>query len=155
MSAFPLRVGGAVSYGAVLVTALLLVVGCRSTKPPPPEPQPVTTARRATTQAEKYSGDENWNAAAGQWKTAADRLALLNDEAGVAIAWHNEAQAQAHLGNYSEAQRLLEQAAGVNAKLGERQEWWRNQLTLLQVEAQSQQVARLQGAYRNPRSANR
>ena len=113
----------------------LQFTGCHSAKPPPPVPQAVSTAERTASQAEKYSKNSQWPAAAKEWKRAADQYGLLNNQAEVAIAWHNLGAADAQLENFPEAMRWLEQAASLNEKLGLKEEWWRNQISLLQVEA--------------------
>jgi tetratricopeptide (TPR) repeat protein len=95
----------------------------------------VSAAQRAAEEAMKLSESQNWPAAARAWQRAADRTALLNDRAGEAVALHNLALAKKELGAVQEAHELLEQASRLNAAVGRRQEWWRNQIALLQTEA--------------------
>lgn len=119
------------------------MLGCTSTKPPPAPAPAVAVASRTATQAAELSERQNWTAAAREWKLAVDRFALLNDRRNEAIALHNLAHAQLELGHLDEAHRHLEQAAGLNEKLGHKEEWWRNQIALLQVEARLQQTNEL------------
>ena len=112
-------------------------MGCTSTKPPPPAPLAVATANRTAGQAVELSQRQNWVAAARQWQLAVDRFALLNDRAGEATALHNLAQAQRELGDLEAARRHLEHAASLNERIGRKEDWWRNQIALLQVEAHS------------------
>jgi len=97
-------------------------------------------AERAEEQAAKLSEQQqDWPAAARAWQLAADRFALLNDIAAEAVALHNLAQAQRELGQAEEARKNLEQAATLNERLGRTNEWWRNEIVLLQIDAQSLQ----------------
>jgi tetratricopeptide (TPR) repeat protein len=127
---------------------LLTLLGCHSAPPPPPAPPAVAMAERAGDQAAKLSQQQqNWPAAARAWQLAADRFSLLNDRAGEATALHNLAQAQRELGRAEEAHRNLEEAAKLNEKLGRTSEWWRNQIALLQTEAQFSQTERLKARF--------
>ena len=119
----------------LLVLCLLPVSGCRSAKPPPPIPEAAAVARRITSQAETLSGQENWPAAATEWRKAAEQFALLNDQRQQAIAIHNQGQAEQEQRHLPEALRLFEIAATLNQKITQTNEWWRNQIALLQVEA--------------------
>ena len=132
------------AFGPLEFFFLAFLLGCTSSKPPPPAPLAVTTANRAAGQAAELSQRQNWVAAARQWKLAVDRFALLNDRAGEATALHNLAQAQRELGNLEQARRDLEQAASLNQRIGRKEEWWRNQIALLQIEARSRQTNALQ-----------
>ena len=131
--------------GLLLLLILSLLVacspGCSSTKPPAPAPPAVRMAEQAAAQADELSRQQNWPAAARLGQLAADRFSLLNDQAGEAIALHNLAQAQRELGQEREAVLLLEKAAGLNQKLGRTNEWWRNQIALLQLEFQHPEAA--------------
>ena len=131
--------------GLLLLLILSLLVafspGCSSTKPPAPAPPAVRMAEQAAAQADELSRQQNWPAAARLGRLAADRFSLLNDQAGEAIALHNLAQAQRELGQEREAVLLLEKAAGLNQKLGRTNEWWRNQIALLQLEFQHPEAA--------------
>lgn len=120
---------------------VFMLVGCSSTKPPPPKPTSVTAAERSASQAEKLSQAENWPAAAREWKLAADNYALLNDQARQAIALHNLGQAESQIPELAPAHRHFEEASVINQKLGRWEEWWRNQVALLEVEAQPGQSA--------------
>jgi len=117
---------------------VFLVLGCRSTPQPTPAPTAVTLVVRSEDQAAKLSHQQNWPAAARAWQLAADRASLLNDSAGEAVALHNLGQAERALGQNSAARQHLEQAAAQNEKLGHTAEWWRNQIALLQVEADAE-----------------
>jgi tetratricopeptide (TPR) repeat protein len=101
-------------------------------------------ADRTETQAAKLSEQENWPAAARAWQTAVERFSLLNDPAGEAVARHNLAQAERALGQSEAARANFEQAARLNQRSGRTNEWWRNQIALLQLEAQSNQTQALQ-----------
>ena len=95
-------------------------------------------AERADSQAMKLSLQENWAAAAGAWQQAADRYSLLNDRRGEAVALHNLAQAERALNQGAKAHDHLEEAAKLNRTDGRMDEWWRNQIALLQLEASSE-----------------
>ena len=60
---------------------------------------------------------------------------LLLHEAGEAVALHNLAQARRELGSEDEARLQLESASAINQRLGRTNEWWRNQIALLQIES--------------------
>jgi tetratricopeptide (TPR) repeat protein len=95
-------------------------------------------AERAEEQAVKLSQEQqNWPAAVRAWQLAADRFSLLNDLPGEAVALHNLAQAERQLDQAEQAHRHLEQAADLNKKTGRTNEWWRNQIALLQIESQT------------------
>lgn len=119
----------------LLSSAAAFFAGCSSTKPPAPAPPALSLAEHTAAQAAKLSQGQNWPAAAWEWRLAAGRFSLLNDEAGEAVALHNLAQAQRELGREDEARLLLESASGINQKLGRTNEWWRNQIALLQIES--------------------
>ena len=85
--------------------------------------------------AAKLTAAQNWPAAKKQWQSTADRYAALNDLPGQAIALHNLAQSEYQLGELSEAQPQIEAAAELNQQTGRTNEWWRNQILELQIEA--------------------
>ena len=85
--------------------------------------------------AAKLSAARNWAAAKKQWQLAADRYAALDDLPGQAIALHNLAQSEYQLGEFSEAQAQIQAAAELNQQTGRTNEWWRNQILQLQLEA--------------------
>ncbi len=122
-------------------TAFVLLPGCSSTKPVAPVPAAVSQARLQADNAAKLTGAGNWTAAARAWQQTAEDYALLNDRANEAIAWHNLAQAQRELGQTASARTRLEQAAALNLDSGRTNEWWRNQIVLLQIERQDQENA--------------
>jgi tetratricopeptide (TPR) repeat protein len=95
----------------------------------------VSVATRFTSQAETLSQQQNWPAAAAEWKRAAEQFGLLNDLPQQAIASHNEGEAEQEQGHLEEARRLFNAAAELNQKTGRDAEWWRNQIALLQVDA--------------------
>jgi tetratricopeptide (TPR) repeat protein len=107
--------------------------GCVSAPPPPPVPVAVQAAEQSLEEAARHSRNGNWNAAAAQWQKAVDQYGLLNDQPKEAVARHNLAQALRHLRQYSDAQRQFERAADLDAKLGLKSEWWRNQIGLIQL----------------------
>jgi tetratricopeptide (TPR) repeat protein len=113
------------------------VAGCSSVKPPPPKPPPLRQAERFAAEAARLSELGNWSAAAREWQRAVDQYSLLNDADREAIALHNLAQAERELGRRAEADAHLREAARLNERAGNSREWWRNQITLLQVEAES------------------
>src|SRR5688572_553929 len=110
------------------------VSACRSTKPPPEPPIAIEQRDRVMTQAAALSEQGNWTAAAVEWRRAADRASLLNDQAGEAIALHNLAQAQRQLSQFDTARTNALAAAELNEKLARKNEWWHNQILLLQLE---------------------
>jgi tetratricopeptide (TPR) repeat protein len=62
---------------------------------------------------------------------------LLNDRAHEAVALHNLAEAKEQLGDLKSAHRLLEAAVALNSTLKSDDQWWRDQIALLQVEAKA------------------
>ncbi len=104
-------------------------------------------AERAEEQAAKIFAQHNWPAAARAWQVAVDHSSLLNDLGGEAVALHNLAQTERELAQDAEAQKHLEQAARLNEKLGRASEWWRNQIALLQLEAQFKETAPLKNRF--------
>jgi tetratricopeptide (TPR) repeat protein len=129
------------SKSLAVFATFILISGCSSTKPVAPAPVAVSQARLQADNAAKLTGAGNWTAAARAWQQTAEGYALLNDRANEAIAWHNLAQAQRELGQTAEARTRLEQAAALNLELGRTNEWWRNQIALLQIERQDQESA--------------
>jgi len=124
-----------------LPSLLLLsgLLGCSSTKPPAPSPPALLRAERLASQAAKLTEQENWPAAAQAWQRASEDYALLNDRAREAVALHNLAQAEHHVGQTTEAHAHVSEAARLNQMIGQTNEWWRNQIVLLQLEADSSQ----------------
>jgi tetratricopeptide (TPR) repeat protein len=120
---------------ALVALPFLASFGCRSAKPPPPVPQAVAVAGRFSSQAETLSEQQNWPAAVAEWKKAAEQFALLNDLPQQAVALHNEGEAEQEQRHLEEARHLFESAAVLNQKTGREEEWWRNQIALLQVDA--------------------
>jgi tetratricopeptide (TPR) repeat protein len=118
-----------------LVLGVFASVGCRSAKPKPEPPVAVSRAERAMSQAQSLSQQENWPAAVAEWKRAADDASLLNDRGSEAIALHNLARAQAQVNDYDSAISNAVAAARLNERSGHAQEWWGNQILLLQLEA--------------------
>jgi len=116
------------------------LLGCSSTKPPKPVPAPVTTAQRSAAQAAKSSSAGNWQSAAGMWQTVLDQYRLLNDQTNEAVALHNLGEAKAQTGDLKSAHEFLESTAAINSRLKLDDPWWRDQIALLQVEAQSQET---------------
>jgi len=119
---------------------VLVLAGCRSAKPPPPVPMPVAVAERNATQAAKLSAEGNWSGAAGAWERALSEYRLLNDRTNEAIALHNLGEAREQLGSLDSAHQLLEEAASINAARKADEQWWRNQIALLQIEAKAHQT---------------
>ena len=119
----------------MFVPVLCMSFGCRSAKAPPPTPQAVSVATRLTTQAETLSQQQNWPAAAEEWKKSAEQFGLLNNLPQQAIALHNQGEAEQEQGHGEGARKLFNAAAELNQKTGRDSEWWRNQIALLQVDA--------------------
>ncbi len=120
----------------IVLAISFLAAGCSSTKPPPPQPRSVAAAERSASQALRQSQAQNWVAAAREWKISVDNYALLNDQARQAIALHNLGQAESQTGELDQAHGDFEAAARLNEKLGRKEEWWRNQVALLELESQ-------------------
>jgi tetratricopeptide (TPR) repeat protein len=134
---------------AQIVSPILLpfLLGCSTAQTLPLAPVAVSRAERTAEQAAKLSESQNWPAAAQEWKLAAERFGLLNDQAREAVMLHNLAQAQRELGHAVPARRLLEEAASLNKQLGRTNEWWRNQIALLQLEALNADAATLRARF--------
>lgn len=111
------------------------VSACRSAKPPPEPPIAIARAERSMSQAQHLTEQQNWPAAAAEWRKAADEASLLNDQTNEAVALHNLADAQRHLKHFDTAVSNATVAAQLNQKLKRTDEWWRNQILLLQLEA--------------------
>ena len=116
-----------------------LISGCSSTKPPKPVPVPVATAERSAAEAAKLSSVGQWPRAASAWQMALDEYRLLNDQTNEAIALHNLGEAKGRAGDLKGAHELLESAASINSKLKLDRQWWRDQIALLQIEAETPQ----------------
>jgi tetratricopeptide (TPR) repeat protein len=127
----------------LMLNAELLFLGCSSAKPPKPAPAAVAAADRSATQAAKLSASQNWTAAIIQWQSAVDRYRLLNDRTNEAIGLHNLAEARQHAGDWAQAHELFEAASALNSALKIDEQWWRNQIALLQVEAKSSRTNEL------------
>ena len=104
-------------------------------------------ANHAADSARKLSSNENWSAAVREWQNAVDDYRLLNDRANEAVALHNLAQANRALGDLDRAHSLLEHAAELNQQLDRNDEWWRNQIALLQVESLAKQTTSLEARF--------
>jgi tetratricopeptide (TPR) repeat protein len=131
------------------MVSLALWCGCKSAPPPSPVPEARRRAQFTAETAAKLSQAQNWRAAAQEWQSSADRFAALNDLPDEAVALHNQAQARRELGNFALAQTLLEQAAALNQESSRTNEWWRNQLALLQIEAQTKKTADMTNRFEN------
>lgn len=84
--------------------------------------------------ARGLSEQQNWSAAAVEWRNAAKEASLLNEGANEAIALHNLADTERQLLQYDDAISNALAAAEINEGLGRKQDWWRNQVLLLQLE---------------------
>jgi tetratricopeptide (TPR) repeat protein len=131
------------AFSSLALLAAVLLFGCTSAKPPKPIAPAVESADRSASQAAKLSAQGNWQAAAGQWQSALDHYRLINDRSNEAIALHNLAEAKDQTGDHNTAHSLFESAAALNSKLGNDDQWWRNQIALLELEARSQQTTEL------------
>ena len=115
------------------------LVGCVSDKPSPPRPLSVRQAEAFESAALRHTQLSQWPQAAALWQQAVDRYALLNDQAREAVAWHNLASAQAHMGHHEEALHSLETAIALNESSSRWNEWWRDQIALVQLRSRLQQ----------------
>lgn len=118
---------------AFLGLAVWVWSGCGSTKPGVPRPKALQEAERLAHQAATLQANRDWNGALVWWDRAARQYGLLHDRAQVAVAHHNLGMVRRALGRLEEASTDLEKASRLNAELGQRDSWWRNQLGLLQV----------------------
>lgn len=120
-----------------LLAISAIALGCSSAKPPKPVAPAVSAADESAAQARKLSAAGNWQSASGQWQSALERYRLLNDRTNEAIALHNLAGAKQQTGDLKTAHDLFESAAALNSSLKSDEQWWHNQVALLQVEAQA------------------
>jgi tetratricopeptide (TPR) repeat protein len=143
------------SAGAFHITAAIgaLMMSCTSAPAPKPVPQPIGLARMTADGATKLSETQNWTAAAREWQQAADRFTLLNDRANQALALHNLAHAQRHLGKLDSAHEILEQSAALNLQLDNLDAWWRDQIVLLQIERQQKNTDAMEARFKKLASA--
>ena len=125
---------------AALVMVLGLTGGCVSSPPPPPVPLARQQTQLEASAALRLSEAQQWTAAAREWQQVAERSAALDDRVTEAVAWHNCAQARRELGDGPGALALLERAATLNRESSRTNEWWRNQIALLQVESQLDKI---------------
>ena len=136
----------------LLPAVWLLFAGCKSAPPAAPVPIAVSQGEFIAAVAEKLSQTGNWTMAVREWQRAADQCSLLNNRPGLATAWHNQAQAQRELGKLKDARALLDQAAALNRQLNRTNEWWRNQIALLQIESQQNEDRTLDEHFQRLRS---
>ncbi|MCL5099157.1 MAG: hypothetical protein M1608_16795 [Candidatus Omnitrophica bacterium] len=122
--------------------------GCSSTPPPAPVPPARQQAQFVAASALKLSQAGNWVAAAREWQEAADQFSALNDLGNEAVALHNLAQADRELDRLDAAQHLLDRAATLNQQAGQTNEWWRDQIALLQVESREEQTAPIEARFK-------
>jgi tetratricopeptide (TPR) repeat protein len=132
-------------FNAAMLACML--AGCASAPPPAPVPETRQRAFYSASVAAKLSRAENWNAAAKQWQQTAESFALIYDRTNQAIAWHNLAQAEREVGKYDTATNWLEKAANINQSLQQTNEWWRNQIVLLQIESDLDRTNALQSRF--------
>ena len=85
-------------------------------------------------QARGLSEQQNWSAAVLAWSNAAKEASLLNDAAGEATALHNLANTERQLQHFDSAISNALAAAEINEALMRKEDWWRNQILLLQLE---------------------
>ena len=114
---------------AVLIVVVLLV-GC-STPQPEPIPQAVQQINQLMETANSVSMAGNWTASENTWGEIAKKSALLDRRDLQAIALHNQAYAAYKQNHFDSALQLATEAAEIN-KQGE--QWWKNQILLLQIE---------------------
>lgn len=121
------------TFVAMLGVALVLA-GCRSKPVPPAPPAALADADRLAREGARLLAQENWPGAVAWWQRAGQNYRLLNRLELVALARHNEAVARRALGESATARKLWEEAAQLNQSLGRTNDWWRNQLSLFQLE---------------------
>ena len=114
---------------ALLIVAALLV-GC-STSQPEPVPQAVQQINQLMETANSASIAGNWTASENTWGEIAKKSALLDRRDLQAIALHNQAYAAYKQNHFDVSLQLATEAAEIN-KQGE--QWWKNQILLLQIE---------------------
>lgn len=113
---------------------VLATCACRSAKPAPEPPFAAARAERSRTQARELAAQRNWTAAAAEWRNAARDASLLNDAASEATALHNLADSERQLEQFGSAISNALAAAEINEALGRKEDWWRNQILLLQLD---------------------
>lgn len=114
---------------ALLIVAALLA-GC-STPQPEPVPQAVQQINQLMETANSASIAGNWTASENTWGEIAKKSALLDRRDLQAIALHNQAYAAYKQNHFDVSLQLATEAAEIN-KQGE--QWWKNQILLLQIE---------------------
>ena len=114
---------------ALLIVAALLA-GC-STPQPEPVPQAVQQIKLLMETANSVSIAGNWTASENTWGEIAKKSALLDRRDLQAIALHNQAYAAYKQNHFDVSLQLATEAAEIN-KQGE--QWWKNQILLLQIE---------------------
>ena len=114
---------------ALLIVAALLA-GC-STPQPEPVPQAVPQINQLMETANSVSIAGNWTASENTWGEIAKKSALLDRRDLQAIALHNQAYAAYKQNHFDVSLQLATEAAEIN-KQGE--QWWKNQILLLQIE---------------------
>ncbi|MBR5604802.1 MAG: hypothetical protein IKW70_00030, partial [Verrucomicrobia bacterium] len=114
---------------ALLIVAALLA-GC-STPQPEPVPQAVQQINQLMETANSVSIAGNWTASENTWGEIAKKSALLDRRDLQAIALHNQAYAAYKQNHFDVSLQLATEAAEIN-KQGE--QWWKNQILLLQIE---------------------
>ena len=117
-------------YISMALITVTLLVGC-STPQPEPVPHAVQQINQLMETANSVSIAGNWAAAENTWEEIAKKSALLDRRDLQAIALHNQAYAAYKQNHFDAALRLATEAAEIN-KQGE--EWWKNQILLLQIE---------------------
>jgi tetratricopeptide (TPR) repeat protein len=127
----------------ILLLIISALMGCVSDGPPPPPPIARQQAEAIEASARRHTREAHWSSAAVNWQEAANRYALLNNQASEAVAWHNLAIAQKNSGAPELAVESLRNAAKLNRSLFRWNEWWRNQIALLQIRSQLQQYREL------------
>ena len=114
----------------VLLIVAALLAGC-STPQPEPVPQAVQQINQLMETANSASIAGNWTASENTWGEIAKKSALLDRRDLQAIALHNQAYAAYKQNHFDVSLQLATEAAEIN-KQGE--QWWKNQILLLQIE---------------------
>jgi len=129
----PSRTGAGRFWPLVLV--VLLVAGCRSNPKPKSNPALLKQALTYDQQGQLSAERAQWQAAARNWRDAADTYALLNRLGDQALTLRKYAIALQQSGQWEAAHQAAERAAQMHKKLDDQEGWWRNQVLLIQIDA--------------------
>lgn len=119
------------NIGWICLGVVLVCGGCRSVPPPEPKPAAVLKVEQLALTAASVSEAGNWVAAENTWQEVAAQYGELDRREEQAVALHNQAVAAFRQNKYEVAETVAEQAAAINRQGNE---WWKNQILLLQIE---------------------